>query len=183
MNDFFAISLLYPLGRVWSYIWTDLNLHHLKMLCAKFGWNWPCGSGGENKNVRSLPKWTTDKFRSEKITWALNGSSDLKIQMELIKIQNICIWNINNTVIKTHLPKNNNSSAVDVDTVIKTWLHVRNFTGNYKNIMNIQIHYLQFINRYIKTPFTFFCKDEHNIGIQNGSRKVYPSPLLICFQC
>ena len=24
------------------------------MLCAKFGWNWPSGSGGEDENMKSL---------------------------------------------------------------------------------------------------------------------------------
>ena len=29
------------------------NAHHLRMLCPKFGWNWPSGSG-EDKNMKSL---------------------------------------------------------------------------------------------------------------------------------
>ena len=56
------------------------------MLCAKFGWNWPSGSGEEDKNVKSLQRqqqqqrqwWTTDKFWSEKFTWAF-GSGELKM--------------------------------------------------------------------------------------------------------
>ena len=40
--------------RVWSFIWTNLNLIHLGILCAKFGWNWPSGYGGEDENVNSL---------------------------------------------------------------------------------------------------------------------------------
>ena len=31
----------------WFFIWTNLNPLHLRMLCAKFGWNWPSGSGEE----------------------------------------------------------------------------------------------------------------------------------------
>ena len=27
------------------FIWTNLNLLHLRMHCAKFGWKWPSGSG------------------------------------------------------------------------------------------------------------------------------------------
>ena len=27
------------------FIWTNLNPLYLRMLCAKFGWNWPSGSG------------------------------------------------------------------------------------------------------------------------------------------
>ena len=32
----------------------NLNPLHPRMLCAKFGWNWPSGSGVEVKNVKSL---------------------------------------------------------------------------------------------------------------------------------
>ena len=54
------------------------------MHCAKFCWNWPSGSGEEDENVESLrqrrqqrQRRTTDKFWSEKLTWAL-GSDELK---------------------------------------------------------------------------------------------------------
>ena len=30
------------------FIWTDLNHLHPRMPCAKFGWNWPSGSGKED---------------------------------------------------------------------------------------------------------------------------------------
>ena len=33
--------------RVGSFFWKDLNPLHHRMLCAKFGWNWPCDSGEE----------------------------------------------------------------------------------------------------------------------------------------
>ena len=56
------------------------------MLCAKFCWNLPSGSGEEDENVKSLQqrqrrqqrkRRTTDKFLSEKLTWAF-GSGELK---------------------------------------------------------------------------------------------------------
>ena len=50
------------------------------MLCAKFGWNWPSGSGEEEENVKSLrerKRRTTDKLWSEKLTSAF-GSGELK---------------------------------------------------------------------------------------------------------
>ena len=62
------------------------NLNHLypRKLCAKFGWNWPSGSGEEDENVKSLRhrrqrqrRRTTDKFWSEKPTWAF-GTGELK---------------------------------------------------------------------------------------------------------
>ena len=34
-------NIIPPLERKWSNIWTILNLLHPRMLCAKFGWNWP----------------------------------------------------------------------------------------------------------------------------------------------
>ena len=43
-----------PLGRMWLFIWTNLNALHPGTLCAKFGWNWPSGSGEEDENVKSL---------------------------------------------------------------------------------------------------------------------------------
>ena len=55
---------------------------HPRMLCAKIGWNWLSGSGEEDENVKSLRqqrqrRQTTDKFWSEKLTWAF-GSGELK---------------------------------------------------------------------------------------------------------
>ena len=35
-----------------SFIWTNLNPLHPRMLCAKFGWNWPSGSEEEDENVK-----------------------------------------------------------------------------------------------------------------------------------
>ena len=47
------------------------------MLWAKFGWNWPSGSGEEDENVKSLRQQQrrrrTDKFWSEKLTWAIGS--------------------------------------------------------------------------------------------------------------
>ena len=82
-----------PWKRAGPFIWTNLNPLHPRMLCAKFGWNWLSGSGEEDENVRSLRRQrqqrqqqqrlqrrqrrTTDKFWSEKLTWAF-GSGELK---------------------------------------------------------------------------------------------------------
>ena len=46
--NFVNVFLLFP-----NY-WRNLNPLHPRILCAKFGWNWPCGSGEEDKNVNSL---------------------------------------------------------------------------------------------------------------------------------
>ena len=46
--------IISPCKRAGPFIWTNLNPLHLRMLCAKFGWNWPSGSGEEDENVKSL---------------------------------------------------------------------------------------------------------------------------------
>ena len=58
----FLISWMYfcyfviisPWKRTGPFIWINLNSHHPRMLCAKFGWNWPSGSGEEDDHVKSL---------------------------------------------------------------------------------------------------------------------------------
>ena len=46
--------------QAWPFIWTNLNSLHPKMLCAKFGSNWPTGSGEEVENVK---RFQTDRGR------------------------------------------------------------------------------------------------------------------------
>ena len=89
---FHYFVIISPWKRARPFIWTNLNPLHPRMLGAKFGWNWPSGSGEEDENVKSLrrlrqqqqrqrQRWqrrTTDKFWSEKLTWAF-GSGELKI--------------------------------------------------------------------------------------------------------
>ena len=44
---FHYFIIISPLKRTGPFIWTNLNPLHPRMLCAKFGWNWPSGSGEE----------------------------------------------------------------------------------------------------------------------------------------
>ena len=45
----FAICVIIsPWKRAEPFIWTNLNPHHPRMLCAKFGWNWFSGAGEED---------------------------------------------------------------------------------------------------------------------------------------
>ena len=46
--------IISPWKRAGPFIWTNLNPLHPRMLCAKFGWNWPSGSGEEVENRKSL---------------------------------------------------------------------------------------------------------------------------------
>ena len=48
VNVFSLFKNYLPLEIVGPFIWTDLNPHHARNICAKFGWNWPTGSGAED---------------------------------------------------------------------------------------------------------------------------------------
>ena len=47
-----AEPLAVELFLLWTFIWTNLNSLHPRKLCAKFGWNWPSGSGEEEEDKR-----------------------------------------------------------------------------------------------------------------------------------
>ena len=70
-----------PLERGVALHLNKLESLHPGMLCAKFCWNWPFGSG-EEENMKSLQRlWrqqTADILWSEKLTWAF-GSGELKM--------------------------------------------------------------------------------------------------------
>ena len=53
-NHFRYFVIIFPWKRVSPFIWTNLNSLHPRMLCATFNWNWLCGSGEEDENVKSL---------------------------------------------------------------------------------------------------------------------------------
>ena len=46
--------IISPWKRAGPFIWTNLNPLHPRMLCAKFGWNWPSGSGEEDFLISSM---------------------------------------------------------------------------------------------------------------------------------
>ena len=60
-----------------------MNPVYQRMLCGKFGWNWPSGSGEEDENVKSLRQRRRRRqrrrttFNRKKLTWAF-GSGELK---------------------------------------------------------------------------------------------------------
>ena len=45
---FHYFVIISPWKRADPFIWTNLNPLYPRVLCAKFGWNWPSGSGEEN---------------------------------------------------------------------------------------------------------------------------------------
>ena len=83
----FTIFCYLPLKKA-----VTLYLNHLesplpKKACVKFGWNWHSGSHEEQKNInrwRQQRRWRTDKFQSEKLTYAF-GSDKLKIAEKITK--------------------------------------------------------------------------------------------------
>ena len=46
--------IISPWKRAGPFIWTTLNPLHPRMLCAKFGWNWPSGSREEDFLISSM---------------------------------------------------------------------------------------------------------------------------------
>jgi hypothetical protein len=40
--------IISPLKRTWPYIWSNLNPLHPRIICNKFDWFWPAGSGEED---------------------------------------------------------------------------------------------------------------------------------------
>ena len=48
VNNFRYFVIISPWKRAGPFIWTNLNPLHSRMLCDKFGWNWPSGSGEED---------------------------------------------------------------------------------------------------------------------------------------
>jgi hypothetical protein len=42
---FYIFVIIFPLKRTWSLICTILHSPYLIMICSKFDWNWPAGSG------------------------------------------------------------------------------------------------------------------------------------------
>ena len=51
---FHYFIIMSPWKRVGPFIWTNLNPLHPRMLCVKFGWNWPSGSGEEEFLISSM---------------------------------------------------------------------------------------------------------------------------------
>ena len=84
----FQISLMYfrlfhyfviisPWKRARPFISTNLNLLQPRMICAKFGWNWPSDSWEEDENVKSLKM---DRQMDRRMTGDLKSSLELSTQ-------------------------------------------------------------------------------------------------------
>lgn len=66
---FHFVTIIYHLERLWPFILLNVPSLNPRMLCATF---YSSGSGIEDENVKSL-QWRSDKFWSEKPTWAFSS--------------------------------------------------------------------------------------------------------------
>ena len=64
---FHYFVIISPWKRVGSFIWTNLNPFYPRMLCAKFVWNWPSGSGEEDENVKSLRRQLQQRWQRQRL--------------------------------------------------------------------------------------------------------------------
>ena len=74
---FCYIVIIFPWKTAGSFIWTNLNPLHPRMLCAKFGWNWLDGSWEQDKNVKSFQndRWKDDRQQAiRKAHWSFQLS-------------------------------------------------------------------------------------------------------------
>jgi hypothetical protein len=46
---FYIFVIISPLKRTWPFTWTNLNSLHPRVICTKFDWIWPAGSGEDFK--------------------------------------------------------------------------------------------------------------------------------------
>ena len=88
---FHYFIIISPWRRVGPFIWTNFNPLHPGILCAKFGWNWPSGSGEEDENVKSLQ---TDG-RTDRRRTTSDQKSSLELSASLYFSQKINKSNIN----------------------------------------------------------------------------------------
>ena len=81
-DDFQMLSMYFcyfviisPRKRACPFIWTNLNPHPLRMLCSKFSWNWPFGSGVRRWKCGKFTDRQTDDRRLERLAWAFTHVS------------------------------------------------------------------------------------------------------------
>ena len=76
---FHYFVIISPWKRAGPFIWTNLNPLHPRMLCVKFGWNWPSGSGEEDEHVKILQ--TDRRTDRRRTTGDQKSSLELSAQM------------------------------------------------------------------------------------------------------
>ena len=74
--------IISPWKRAGPFIWTNLNPLHPRMLCAKFDWNWPSGSG-EDENVKSLQTDRQTDGRTDRRRTTGDQKSSLEVSAQV----------------------------------------------------------------------------------------------------
>ena len=82
------------LERTWPFFWTNLNPHHPKMLCAKFGWNWPSGSGDGRR-------WKCEKYTTTTTTTTMTTTDNRQI---VIRKAHLSLWSGELKKVKFMMP-------------------------------------------------------------------------------
>ena len=68
---YFSHSLLSTVEKQRGPSFEQTESFYPRMLCAKFGWNWPSGSGEEDETVKKFKERQTGDSKSEKLARAL----------------------------------------------------------------------------------------------------------------
>ena len=80
---FTIFQLSPPMRRMWPFIWPNLNPLHQRILRAKFGLNWPSGSGEEDFYKLSIHFWyfpiISPWKRAGPFTWTNLNSNDPRL--------------------------------------------------------------------------------------------------------
>ena len=125
---FHYFVFIFPWNMAWPFIWTNMISHHRRMLCAKFGWNWPVVLEKKMKMwkvYRRTDGRTTDIRRSEKLTWAFS-SGEIKTTRKKVSVRALgllssftCAWARNLSSIY--------KNTTQAHWVSSTWLRWRTF--------------------------------------------------------
>ena len=145
--NLFSLLLNYlPLEKSGPFIWTNLNSFHPRMLCAKFGWNWPSGSWEEVKNRKSLQTdWRTD--RKTDAEWKATRNVHLRFEFRWAKKDGKLLQYTFN--VKTFLPTNCRK------------LH-NGYGEEVENVRNLQTDRMTSKQQMVKnTPFSQFSWAEN----------------------
>ena len=125
---FHYFIIISPWKGAGPFILTNLNPLHPGILCAKFGWNWPSGSGEVDENVKSLQtdgrtdgrtdRQTTDDRRSEKLSWAFSSGELIKELILNVLAPTLIMFN------KSEYITNNVGSVYNNALFIKKWYQI-----------------------------------------------------------
>ena len=96
---FYYFPIMSPLGRVWPFIWTNLDPLHQGILCVKFGWNWPSSSSDEEFYKLSIHYYYFPIISPLGRAWPLESPSprDTLCQFEIgpvVLVKKINMWKV-----------------------------------------------------------------------------------------